>query len=68
MKRYTLILWALLNTVIINAQDIAEKEAGTFTANGKSNVVFAILGIILIGIFVFLISLDRRLRRIEKEQ
>ena len=36
-------------------------------ANGKIFVVVAVLALILVGIFVYLITIDRKVGRLEKE-
>ena len=41
--------------------------AGLMRSNGKIYVVVAVLLIILIGLFIYLINLDRKLSRLEKE-
>ncbi len=41
--------------------------AGVMRSNGKIYVVVAVLVIIFIGIVLFLISLDRKIRKLEKE-
>jgi CcmD family protein len=60
--------------VILHAQDSVisvtkEKPqmAGLMRSNGKIYVVVAVLLIILIGLFIYLINLDRKLSRLEKE-
>jgi CcmD family protein len=60
--------------VILRAQDSvtnATKEkpqmAGLMRSNGKIYVVVAVLLIILTGLFIYLINLDRKLSRLEKE-
>jgi CcmD family protein len=35
--------------------------------NGKILVVVAVLALILVGIFVFLVTIDRKVSRLEKE-
>lgn len=37
-------------------------------ANGKIYVVVAVLAVILFGLFIFLINLDRKISRLEKEK
>lgn len=37
-------------------------------ANGKIYVVVVVLAVILFGLFVFLISIDRKISRLEKEK
>lgn len=48
------------------AQETVEM-ADIFRSNGKIYVVVAVLSIILIGIFLYLISMDRKVKKIEKE-
>jgi CcmD family protein len=60
----------LLTTFLVRAQDSLQKEkpqmADVMRSNGKIYVVVAVLMIILSGLFVYLISLDRKLSRLEK--
>jgi CcmD family protein len=60
----------LLTTFLGRAQDSLQKEkpqmADIMRSNGKIYVVVAVLMIILAGLFVYLISLDRKLSRLEK--
>ena len=42
--------------------------ADTFRAEGKIYVVVAILSIVFAGIVMYLIRLDRKISRLEKEQ
>ena len=39
----------------------------TVMSSGKISVVIAVLTVILIGIFIYLFSLDRKLRNLEKK-
>ena len=36
-------------------------------ASGKINVVLAVVGVILAGIFVYMFLMERRLRKLEKK-
>jgi heme/copper-type cytochrome/quinol oxidase subunit 2 len=60
----------LLTTFLVPAQDTLQKEkpemADIMRSNGKIYVVVAVLMIILAGLFVYLIGLDRKLNRLEK--
>jgi len=42
--------------------------AETMRSNGKIYVVVGVIAIIFVGIVVYLISIDRRLTKIEKEE
>ena len=61
------IIW----TTLVYAQDSLGKEkpqmAGLMRSNGKIYVVVTVLLIILTGLFIYLINLDRKLSRLEKE-
>jgi len=60
----------LLWTFLVCAQDTLQKEkpqmADIMRSNGKIYVVVTVLMIILAGLFVYLINLDRKLSRLEK--
>jgi hypothetical protein len=57
-------------SVFLSAQDSLQKEkpqmADAMRSNGKIYVVVVVLLIILAGLFVYLINLDRKMSRIEK--
>lgn len=36
-------------------------------ASGKINVVMAVVGVLLVGMFVFLFLMERRLRKLEQK-
>lgn len=36
-------------------------------ASGKINVVMAVVGVLLLGLFVFLFLMERRLRKLEQK-
>lgn len=71
LKKYTLsllaILWLALGIPAF-AQNPTEIEmADQLRADGKIYVVVAVLTVILIGIFIFLFLLDRKMNRLERE-
>ncbi len=53
-------------TIFCNAQTIAEKEPDFMRSNGKIYVVMAVVVTILIGLFLFLLNLDRKISKLEK--
>ncbi|MBL7927879.1 MAG: CcmD family protein [Bacteroidia bacterium] len=66
MKKLPVFLLAWLMPLLINAQsDIA--MADTMRQEGKIYVVVAVLSVIFIGIILFLVSIERRVARIEKQ-
>jgi CcmD family protein len=63
---------ALLSTVLAKAQDTPSKKelvdmATGMRSNGKIYVVVAVLCIILAGVFIYLINLDKKISKLEKE-
>lgn len=66
---FTLISLAL--TVFVQAQDSppmqADREATGLRAEGKIYVVMLVSSTILIGLFIYLIRLDRKIKRLEKK-
>lgn len=55
---------------ILSAAHAQEKVdmADVMRSNGKIYVVVTVLTIILIGLFIFLISIDRKVSRLEKDK
>jgi protein-S-isoprenylcysteine O-methyltransferase Ste14 len=70
MKKYYSKLCALflllLAALPVFAQEKPEMADG-LRSNGKIYVVVAVIVLILAGLFIYLISLDRKISRIEKE-
>lgn len=60
------VLFSLVASVTQAATD-AVAMADTFRADGKIRVVIAVILIILIGLFVFLFNLDKKVNRLHKE-
>lgn len=65
MKHFLNILFLLLS-FSLSAQDIP--MADEMRANGKIYVVVAVLVTILLGMIIYLISIDKKLNKLEKEQ
>lgn len=66
MKHFLISLLSLLLSSSLSAQDIA--MADEMRANGKIYVVVAVVLTILIGLIIYLITIDRKLNKLEKEQ
>ena len=66
-KKILLSLFLAFTFAIANAQEKVEM-ADTMRSNGKIYVVVAVLVIILTGMFLFLINIDRKVSRLEKQQ
>jgi CcmD family protein len=67
-KIFTLTLLLLINFLSI-AQDTTEavEMADTMRSNGKIYVVLAVILTIFSGIIIYLVRLDRKMSRLEKE-
>lgn len=62
-------LFCLLIVSVFSSYAQTDVEmADGMRANGKIYVVVAVLAVILFGLFVFLISIDRKISRLEKEK
>jgi len=69
MKNFFVIICSLLLSTSLFAQDtIAVKENVTgLRADGKIYVVIAVALTVLFGLIAYLVSLDRKISRIEKQ-
>lgn len=65
VSRCCLLVMGLLFSILSFAQDKPEM-ADTMRSNGKIYVVVAVCLIILIGLFVYVWGIDRKIRKIEK--
>jgi CcmD family protein len=69
--RLFFLIAGLVQTIQVEAQDSVQKEkpqmAELMRSNGKIYVVVAVLIIILGGLFIYLINLDRKISRLEKK-
>ena len=70
MKRpITILLLFILSSVTLYAQSNSEIDmADEWRSNGKINVVIAVLAVIFLGLFIYLIGIDRKLRRLENKK
>ena len=73
MKNLNLLLIFLilvLSDTQVFAQDVGEniEMADSLRESGKIYVVVAVLSVIFLGLSVFLFTMDRRIRNIEKNQ
>ncbi|GIV43285.1 MAG: hypothetical protein KatS3mg035_0408 [Bacteroidia bacterium] len=66
MMRYILtVLFSILYSTIVFAQDV--EMADDLRSNGKIYIVVAVLLIIFIGIVIYLINIDKKVSKLEKE-
>ena len=69
MKKIFLLTLLLLGYVTVFAQQTQQVEmADTMRSSGKIYVVIATIAIIFVGLAVYLFSIDKRLKKIEKEK
>jgi CcmD family protein len=66
MLRKIFLLIALLFPLVAFSQNDVEM-ADTFRNDGKIYVVLAVIAVIFIGLIIYLISIDRKVSRIEKK-
>ncbi len=65
--RFTLLLVAMFFSVFSFAQAKEVQMADTMRSNGKIYIVVAVCLTILVGLFFYIFSLDRKLSKMEKE-
>ena len=58
----------LLLGLVMKAQDEKAEMADTMRSNGRIYVVVAVVVLILIGLILYLIRLDKKITRMEKEK
>lgn len=68
MKSLFTVLLFVLFSATVTAQEVSNSAETVFTSNGKLGVVVAVVITILIGIFLYLISLDQKISRLEKNK
>jgi CcmD family protein len=67
IKKSLLSICLVFFSAALFAQNNDVEMADTMRSNGKIYVVFAVALVILIGIFLYLLRMDRKLSRLEKE-
>jgi uncharacterized membrane protein len=65
LNKSLLLLFALSITNLLHAQE--ETMANTMRSNGKIYVVVAVLTTILLGLIAYVIRLDKKISKLEKE-
>jgi CcmD family protein len=68
MKKITLLLLLLTFTVVFAKADTSVDLDSALRSDGKIYVVVSIICIIFLGLATYLFSIDRRLKKIEKEK
>ena len=67
MKKILFSLILMLTTIQLFAQNSDVEMADMLRSEGKIYVVVACIVIILVGLLAYLFSIDKRLKKIEKE-
>jgi len=67
MKKLIIFFNFFFVTLAVSAQDPQSGMAVDMRSSGKIYVVVAVITLIFIGIALYLFSIDRRIRKIEKE-
>jgi uncharacterized membrane protein len=65
LQRIGFTLFALLLTTMVSAQSV-EAETDVMRSNGKIYVVMAVVITIVAGLFIYVVSLDRKISKLEK--
>lgn len=66
-KKTLLFVLSFWSVSILFAQEKVEMADG-MRSNGKIYVVVAVIAVVLIGLFLFLANIDRKVTRLEKER
>ena len=64
LKRYTLLTVAFLFSATVHAQEAPSTDL--MRSNGKIFVVMAVVVTILVGLFLYVAGIDRKISRLEK--
>lgn len=66
--RFLFLVCGILINSVVFAQDTKPEMADMMRGNGKIYVVVAVCLTILIGLFIYVFLLDRKISRLEKEK
>lgn len=66
LKKALALVLFLFNVLFLSAQEV--EMADGMRSSGKIYVVVAVLTIILAGVFLFLVNIDRKITRLEKDR
>ncbi|HLG41346.1 MAG TPA: hypothetical protein VI461_16830 [Chitinophagaceae bacterium] len=68
IRQLLLLIFSLTGATILHAQDKDSGFDGMMRSNGRIYVVIAVILTILVGLILYLIRLDRKLSKLEKEK
>ncbi len=66
-KQHLLLLLVLTGGTLAAQGNNEPEMGGLFYSEGKVYIVVAVLSIVLVGIFVYLFTMDRKLKRLEEQ-
>ena len=66
LKKILVLLFVTFNTISVFAQDDKVEMADVMRSNGKIYIVVTICLTLLIGLFFYVFSLDRKISKFEK--
>lgn len=67
IKKTILTLLSFMAITVVKAQTETPEMADTMRSNGKIYVVVTVCLIILIGLFLYVVKIDKKLSKLEKE-
>lgn len=67
LKNSVLITLLILTTIIVFAQEKEVTMADTMRSNGRIYVVVAVMLTILVGLIFYIVRIDRKISKLEKE-
>lgn len=67
LKRIAAVIAMAMISVFAHAQDAANDNNDVMKSNGKIYVVMCVVIVIVLGLFLYLIRLDRKITKLEKE-
>ena len=68
INRLVALTVALLSSLMVTAQDAKPEMADAMRSNGKIYVVVAVCLTILLGLFLYVFNVDRKIQKIEQHQ
>ena len=66
LKNITATIAFALLSVLANAQTVTDDNNSVMKSNGKIYVVMTVVIVIVAGLFLFLLNLDRKISKMEK--
>lgn len=67
VKKIISVLVLAIVSIAVQAQSATVEPVDTMRSNGKIYVVVAVVVTILLGLFLYLINLDRKISKLEKK-